>query len=77
MQSPFMSLNEAAQYFRTSRTSITCSRGEFANLAHVNINGRHYITRDSAEKLAAAILKRAQSVASVVDELAERRRRAR
>ncbi len=72
--SPFMSLKEAAHFFCTSRTSITRSRGEFAKLAHVMVNGRHHITRESAERLAAAMLKRAKSVAGGVDELAQRRR---
>ena len=72
--SPFMSLKEAAQFFCTSESSIRQSLELYARLSHVRINGRVYIVRATAEKLAADILKRAKSVAGGVDELAQRRR---
>jgi len=71
--SAFMSLKEAAHFFCASRTSITKARGVYAKLVHVQINGRYLVTRESAEKLAADVLKRAKSVDRVVVEMTRRR----
>jgi len=56
--------------------SISEARGEFANLAHVRVNGRRCVTRESAEQLAADILKRAKSVSGIVCEMSSGKRRA-
>ncbi len=71
--SPFMPIKEAAQFFCTSESSIRQSLELYARLSHVRINGRVYIVRESAEKLAADVLKCGKLVDGVVVEMARRR----
>lgn len=67
MQSPFMSIAEAAAYFRVSESTIRNARDDFARLAHVHVGRRHLVTRESVEQVGADILRRAKSVEEAVE----------
>jgi hypothetical protein len=69
-----MSMQETAEFFRVSESTIRNARGDFARLAHVHVGKRHLIVRESAETLAADLVKRAKSVSAVVREMSDVRR---
>jgi hypothetical protein len=74
-QSPFLSIAEAAAFFRVSETTIRNCKGDFARIAHVHVGKRHLVTRESVERVATDILKRAQSVEDAVSTAMEKARR--
>ena len=51
VQSPYMTIQEVADLFRVSYTSVYRSRGVFARLRRVAINGRVMILREDVEAL--------------------------
>jgi hypothetical protein len=69
VESPFMTRQEAADYFCVSYTTVRYSRGDFAVLRRTTINGRVRFYRDSVEELKALLDKRAYSITEKVENL--------
>jgi hypothetical protein len=67
VESPFMTRQEVADYFRVSYTTVRYSRGDFAMLRRTMINGRVLFYRDSVEELKALLDKRAYSITETVN----------
>ncbi len=71
--SPYMTIKEVAAYYRVGLTTVYESRGDFADLKRVKVEGGNIlILRSSVEALDRKLARIAKAASDPVDELREK-----